>query len=169
MSNEQRSRHIFCRKSPPSGDNMGSFTPSQPYSPLDITEDLSKLAAFEETTSKYRLPSGVKPCISDLLSRCGSIRILESWRVHCIITAELKRVAETSNQVQKRLENWGKATLQRFLRSKSQPSTKQGTSWTHPPHKMGRLSRFKEGDIEKVVNDYWADRLQTKREHFLTI
>lgn len=115
MSYERRSKNIFCRKSPPSGDNMGSFTPSQPYSILDITKDLSKLETIRETTSKYRLPPGVKPCILDLLSERGSIQTLENWKVPCTISGELKRVAETSNQIQKKLENWEKPTPSEIL------------------------------------------------------
>ncbi len=122
MSYERRSKNIFCRKSPASGDNLDSFAPSQPYSILDITEDLSKLETFEKTTGKYRLPQSVKPCILDLLSERASIRTLESWRVHCIITGELKRVAETSNQIQKKLEKWGKATSSEILTVKKQPT-----------------------------------------------
>lgn len=33
--------------------------------------------------------------------------------------------------------------------------------------KVGRSSRFKEGDIEKVVNDYWTGKLRVKARAFL--
>lgn len=139
MSDEQRSHNRFWKKSSPFGDNMGFFAPSQPYCLLDITEDLSKLETIEETTSKYRLPPGVKPCISALLSRRGSIRTLESRRVPCIIAGELKRVGQTSNQIQKKLEKWGKATPFRDSYGQKINHLLVGTSWTHPPHKSGKI------------------------------
>jgi len=110
MSEDHQLNNMLGKKNLPSNESVDSFTPGQHYSLLKVTNSLKRLESFEKATGKYRLPADIKPCILNLLSKRGPIQTLENWKVPCIIACELKRIGQTSDQVQRRLENWGKAT-----------------------------------------------------------
>lgn len=51
------------------------------YSLLEVTSHLQELEQFEKTTSRYRLPSDVKPCLLKIMNGRELPKTMEMWKV----------------------------------------------------------------------------------------
>jgi len=109
MSHHSNSHENINRKGPSPYGKGALPTKGESYSLLAVTNNLAELEQLEKTNRKYRLPPTVKPCLLKLLGSKESLGAEEKWRIPSIIACELRRVGNTSKQVQRKLQRWGQA------------------------------------------------------------